>query len=354
MVSTGSLPSGAEAVQMPEGSPAPALAELNTGSIMATDMASTGDFRLTRRIESFLLRAKGMRKRCALHSMHPSFTWALSASWLEAPLQRLHGPACAQEQSHRTDVQVLNSFATLFRVPPFSSVNFVVRLQNVQGPECNVRRMAVMIPRDCQTKVARAQKVLEEAYNAPVLAPLQNAIIPQDVCELAGNLLDSASWRKLTGIAATCSKGLDGHERVTMNSHVMPLDLVLGALVQRDALQKDETLVLAPTTETAAVQERHPLDHDAVYTPPSDPTSQSDSQTEPLPADCVLEAHTQMSAAQIEDLNSIVQAALEGAVAPLPRGAVGSLARILEATVGAALLTCLLPFQDQIHGCVIP
>lgn len=206
--------------------------------------------------------------------------------------------------------------------------------------------MAVMIPRDCQTKVARAQKLLEEAYNAPILAPLQNAIIPQDVCELSGNLLDCASWRKLTGIAATCSKGPDARECGTMNSHVMPLDLVLGALVQRDALQKDEALVLAPTTEAAAVQERHPLDHDAVCTAPSDPTSQPDSQTETLPADCVLEAHTQMSAAQIEDLNSIVQAALEGAVAPLPRGAVSSLARILEATVGAALLTCLLPFQD--------
>lgn len=138
MVSTGILPSGAEAVQMPEGSPAPALVELNTGSIMATDMASTGESRLTRRIESFLLRAKGMRKRCALHSMHPSFTWALSASWLEAPLQRLHGPACAQEQSHRTDVQVLNSFATLFRVPPFSSVklSFVCRTSKGLNAMC--------------------------------------------------------------------------------------------------------------------------------------------------------------------------------------------------------------------------
>ena len=138
MVSISSLPSGVEVVQMPKGSPAPALAELNTASIMATDMASTGDFRSTRRIESFLLRAKGMRKRCALHSMHPSFSWALSGSWLEAPLQRLHGPACAQEQSHQADVQVLASFATLFSVLPFTSVklSFVCRTSKGLNAMC--------------------------------------------------------------------------------------------------------------------------------------------------------------------------------------------------------------------------
>lgn len=240
-----------------------------------------------------------------------------------------------------------------FRVSMLSDVSEqVVDWQGGLSPEHSVGQLAMQIPRDCQAKVARAQKLLQRAYNAPYVTSARGAIIPQDLHDLAGNLLDSSAWRHLAGIAAAhvtdqeaqglgleASQALHATDSLLQHSHT-------GCPLRKEVQQEEGKVMLIPAIAMKSVKDIQNVNESCCMAPLAS-AAHCDSGISGFAADHVLEAHNQLSTSQVEDMNTIVQAALERSVAPLSRGAVGSLARILEATVGAA--TCFYHSQ-HCHG----
>lgn len=216
--------------------------------------------------------------------------------------------------------------------------------QGALSPEHSVGHLATRIPLDWQAKVTRAQKVLQRAYNAPYLACARGAVIPQDLHDLAGNLLESPAWRNLARVAAAHVPdqqaqvlGFEATQALTATDSLQQHSRT-ECVLQQKVQPHEEKGMHMPTSAVASVKDIQPL-NDSCGMVPLRPAAHCESGISRLAADHVLEAHNQMSTNQIEDMNAFVQAALEDSVAPLSRGAVGSLARILEATVGAAYVT---------------